>query len=360
MSLARRAEVAVKWHSKDQGADADLVLDGSFRDITRDLEPHLLGITYTDNLTGAADDLSLELEDVAELWTGDWRPQSGDQVEASITADPWLTGVKTLRLGRFAHDKITVSFPPNRVTLQAISAPLATGLRRRKKVRTWKGVNLLYIAADICNAAKPPLDLDWQGDAGDTYKHRIQRDKSDLEFLEEVCKEVGRAVKVCESKEDSGKFQISVFPEFQMDTSASVGTINILGGHVLNASFSIDDSARYGSAHVKFFNPKTGKTAEYEYQDPDNPDGQTLMLRLPLDDSAQGLAICKGKLRQANRFAGTGRLTVHGDPGLVAGVVFDLEGANSIDGRFIVTKATHRPIAGYVTELDVRRTVELY
>jgi phage protein D len=356
MSLARRAEVSVKWHSKDKGAV--VAADGTFTDITRDLEPHLLGIAYTDNLTGAADDLTIELEDVAELWEGDWRPQLGDQVEATITAEPWLTQVDTLRFGRFAHDKITLALPPHRVTIQAISAPLATGLRRRKRVKTWSGVNLLYIAADICNRAG--LDLDWQGDAGDTYKRREQRDKSDLEFLEELCKEVGRGVKVCESTQANGKFQISVFPEYQMDTGASVGTVDIRGGHVVDASFQVDDSARYGSVHVKFLNPRTGKVAEYEYKDPDNPDGQTLMLRLPLDNSAQGAAICKGKLRQANLFAGTGQLTVQGDPGLVAGVVFDLKGAHSIDGRFIVTKATHNPIGGYTTRIDVRRTVELY
>ena len=356
MSLARRAEVAVKWHSKDQGAV--VAADATFKDITRDLVPHLLGITYTDNLTGAADDLSIELEDVAELWAGDWRPQSGDQVEATIKAEPWLTSVDTLRFGRFAHDKITVSFPPHQVTIQALSAPLATGLRRRKRTRSWSGVNLLYIAADICNSHG--LDLDWQGDAGDTYKRREQKDQSDLDFLEALCKDVGRGVKVCESKEDNGKYQIAVFPEYAVDTGTSAGTIDVRGGHVLSASFDIDDSARYGSVHIKFLNPRTGKTAEYEYKDPGNPDGQTLILRLPLDDSAQGLAICKGKLRQANRFANTGKLTVQGDPGLVAGVVVELKGAHSIDGRFTVTKATHRPIGGYVTELTLRRTMEAF
>jgi hypothetical protein len=131
MSLARRAEVSVKWHSKDKGAV--VASDGTFTDITRDLEPHLLGIAYTDNLTGAADDLTIELEDVAELWEGDWRPQLGDQVEATITAEPWLTQVDTLRFGRFAHDKITLALPPHRVTIQAISAPLATGLRAPRR-----------------------------------------------------------------------------------------------------------------------------------------------------------------------------------------------------------------------------------
>ena len=69
--------------------------------------------------TNASDQAGIDLEDVAELWVGDWRPASGDQVEASITADPWLTDVKTLRFGRFAH----VTDPEgNRVELRGFGA----------------------------------------------------------------------------------------------------------------------------------------------------------------------------------------------------------------------------------------------
>jgi hypothetical protein len=58
---ARRATPGITW----QGTD-----------ITRDLAPDLLSIGYADNLTGAADDLTLELQDRAGLWSSPGGPRS--------------------------------------------------------------------------------------------------------------------------------------------------------------------------------------------------------------------------------------------------------------------------------------------
>lgn len=354
----RHADLAITWTAKDAGSNALLALGGGSRDITRELGDSLLSFSYTDNLTGAADDLSLEVEDRAELWSGDWQPQHGDKVEATITSEPWLTDVKTLRVGTFAHDKITLAGPPARVSIKAISAPLATGLRRTKRTRSWRKATLYDIAADIADRAG--VDLDWIGSDGETYKQRVQQNKSDLEFLEELCAEVGRAVKVAESAQRAGRFAIIIFPEAERDSTAPVGEIDLRGGNVLSWSFDADDSARYGSCHIKFFDPRSGKTVEAQYTDPDHVDGQTLEVRLPVDARGQALEICKGKLRQANRFAAAGHLDVVGDPGLVAGVTFDLANAGGLSGRFIITKATHRPVGGYVCSLDVRRCVEAF
>src|SRR5688572_13322185 len=140
--MGRRTKLAVTWEAKA---------------IARDLAPHLLSLTYTDNLTGAADDLALEVEDRDALWSGDWRPAYGDKVVARlVSTDPWFgydQKVSELRLGTFAHDKIVMSSPPGRVSLQCVSAPLATGLRRRKRTRAWKGVTLKQIADDIAKRA---------------------------------------------------------------------------------------------------------------------------------------------------------------------------------------------------------------
>jgi len=343
MSEPRHAEIAITWESIE---------------ITRDIAPYLLGVTYTDNLTGAADDFSITLEDRDGNWSGGWKPTFGDVAEATITAKPWLTDVEKLRVGRFAHDKITLSGPPSIAEIKCISAPLATGLRRRKRTRTWRNRTLVEIAEDI--AERAGVDSDWLGAEGLRYKQRIQRDKSDLEFLEELCTEVGRCIKICESEWTLGKSAIVIFPEDEQDQSHSVGELDLKGGYVKAWSFDADDSARYGSCHITFFDPRTGKTVSGEVKDPANPDGQTLEVRLPVNLAADAVTICKGKLRQANRFANAGHLEVMGDPGLVAGVVFELVNARGFNGRYIITKATHRPVGGYTCGLDVRRCIEGY
>lgn len=342
MTLARRAEVAITWQSKD---------------ITRDIAPFLLSLSYADNLTSAADDLGIELEDREGLWEGDWRPTFGDSVEASVTAEPWLTDVTDLRFGLFAHDKITLKGPPRVVTLLCVSAPLATGLRRRRRTRAWRGVTLRQIAQDIADRAKLPLE--WDGPAGRAYTARNQVDKSDLEFLDELSKEVGRTLKVFEDK-------IVCFVELTLDGTPSIGEIDLAGGHVISWAFDGDDSDKYGSCHISFFDPRSGKTQKAEFPPPGviipglDPDGMTLEVRMPLESLADAGEKAKALLRNANRFATSGKLETVGDPGLLAGVTFDLVGAGQMNGKFIVTKAEHRPLGGYTCMLHVRRCLEGY
>ncbi len=340
----RRAKLAVSWETKA---------------IARDLAPHLIGLTYTDNLSGSADDLSLEVEDREGLWSGDWKPTFGDKVVARLEADGWFGSnpVNKLRLGTFAHDKISLSGPPRRASLMCVSAPLATGLRRRKRTRAWRGVNLKQIARDVADRAL--LRLDFQGDAGTAYKHAVQNDKSDLEFLQEECKQVGRTLKVTEST-------IVIYDELELDKQLAAGDIDLIGGNVLSWNFDSDDSSRYGSCHVKCFNPRTGKVTQYEFPAKGvtipglDPNGQTLELAISVSDAAEAAVRAQKLLRAENRFATRGKLMTVGDPGLVAGVTFNLTNAFGFDGKFIITKAGHKTVGGYTTALEVRRCVEGY
>lgn len=340
----RRAKLAVTWETKA---------------IARDLGPHLKSLVYVDNLSGAADDLQLELEDRDSLWSGDWRPTFGDKVVARLEADGWFaySGPGSLRLGTFAHDKISLSGPPRVAKLACVSAPLATGLRRRKRTHTWKGVTLKQIASDIATRAK--LKLDFDGDAGAKYKHAAQNNKSDLEFLQELCKEVGRTLKVTE-------LAIAIYDEQKLDAGVAVGEIDLIGGKVLGWNFDADDSARYGSCHVSCFDPRTGKKHEYEFPPKGvtipglDPNGQTLELAISVSDAGEAAKRASALLRNANRFATSGNITTVGDPGLVAGVVFDLTNAFGFDGKFIITRAEHHPVGGYTCALAVRRCLEGY
>lgn len=342
--VGRHVSLAVSWQSKA---------------ITRDLAPHLTSLVYTDNLSGAADDLAIEVEDRDSLWSGDWKPQFGDTVVARLSAEGWFgaSPATALRLGTFAHDKVSISGPPRRASLQCVSAPLATGLRRRKRTHAWRGVTLEQIASDIAKRAN--LTLDFSGSAPGAYKQALQNDKSDLQFLEELCKEVGRTLKVTESK-------IVIYDEYTLDSGASIGTIDLIGGKVLGWSFDSDDSGRYGSCHVSCFDPRTGKTSHGQFPADGqiveglDPNGQTLELVINVSDAGEALDRAKALLRNANRFATIGKLSTVGDPGLVAGVIFDLKNAGGFDGKFIITKAEHRTGGGYVCNLDVRRCLEGY
>jgi phage protein D len=340
----RHVKLAVTWETKA---------------IARDLGPHLLSLTYADRLSGAADDLQLVLEDRDSLWAGDWRPTFGDKVVARLEAEPWFgtTPVSSLRLGTFAHDKIGLAGPPRVARFSCVSAPLATGLRRHKRTHAWRGATLKEIAQDIADRAQ--LELKFDGSPGPKYKHALQHNKSDLEFLEELCKEVGRTLKVTE-------LSIAIFDEMKLDAGAAAGDIDLIGGRVINWSFDADDSGRYGSCHVSCFDPRTGKKHEYQFPPKGtkipglDENGQTLELAIGVSDVAEAATRAQALLRNANRFATSGTLTTVGDPGLVAGVIFNLTNAGGLSGKFIITRAEHRTVGGYTCTLAARRCVEGY
>lgn len=56
--------------SSARGTYADVVFDGT--DITKDIRPYLLSITYTDNEEDATDDLQITLQDRDKLWLNKW------------------------------------------------------------------------------------------------------------------------------------------------------------------------------------------------------------------------------------------------------------------------------------------------
>jgi hypothetical protein len=344
--VGRRVELGVAWATKE---------------VIRDLSKHLQSLTYIDNLSGAADDLAFDVEDREGLWSGDWQPTAGDEVVARAKFDFGWFGydkpVDELRLGTFAHDKISVSGPPRVASLQCVSAPLATELRRRKRTRAWRGASLKTIANDIAEHAG--LTLEWNGTEPPKYAKALQHDKSDLEFLQEQTKEIGRTLKVTEEK-------IVIYDEFKLDSGDSIGAIDFLGGKILRWSFDADDNERYGSCHVTCVNPRTGKKVEAQFPktgqkiDGLSDNGQTLELVLCVSDIAEAAQRAESLLRNANRFGTTGKLSVVGDLGLVAGVVFDLKSAQNFSGRWIITKATHHLVGGYTVDLEVRRCLEGY
>lgn len=333
MTAARRTEIDLTW----QGVNLSI-------------GPSLLGVTYTDNLSGVADGLTLDLEDRSGLWSGDWRPAKGDQVEARIRAESWLTGVEDLRLGLFSHDATSYSGPPKRATLKCISAALASGLRRHRKSRKWSGVTLQQIASDIGNGAG--FDVQYSAPSTPAYKHRAQKDQSDLEFLQKECEEQGFALKVTEGA-------IVIFDEHERELVEPVGDIDLGGGNVKGWNFDDSESDRYGRCRVRCFNPHTGKAIDAYYREPSD-EGPTLDVKRTVSTKGEAESLAKALLRQANKFASHGKIDVVGDPGLVAGVTFNLFGANDLDGKFIITRAEHSPIGGYTTSLSVRRCLEDY
>ena len=79
------------------------------KDVSMDLRPHLLSLSWTDKADDELDDLQLTLEDREGLWQGDWLPQHGEQLAVRLLAENFRApGLEELDCGEFEVDELTL------------------------------------------------------------------------------------------------------------------------------------------------------------------------------------------------------------------------------------------------------------
>lgn len=322
-------------------------------DITTFLSTHLLSWTFTDNLSGQADDLQLTLEDMDWLWVGDWAPNTGATLSARIVRENWDVGNErdTIDLGLFEIDELSVAYPPSTTSIKAISVPESSSLRGQQKNRSWEKTRLSTVARDIANAAGLKLMFDVGEDpVQDRFE---QAGETDLSFLLKSCTSAGLCLKVTGS-------EIVIFDERKYESQAPIMTIR--RGVTLIKSFTGRKSTTglYKACRVEYQSPSS-QPISYTFTPSKPPKtGRTLYINEQVDSTAQAQKIAQNKLREANREAETVDITTMGDIHFVAGVTIMLIGFGTYDGKYIVTQATHSSGSGYETSLQLRRCLEGY
>lgn len=108
-------------------------------DISEDISKSLISVSYTDHVTGKADEIEIKLEDTNGLFSNSWYPNKGSRLSIYIDEVP---------CGIFSIDEVNISGPPDVVTWRGISA-LITNKTRTKKSKGYEGTSLLQIAQDI-------------------------------------------------------------------------------------------------------------------------------------------------------------------------------------------------------------------
>lgn len=157
------------------------------QDVTKDLTPFLLSISYTDNLSGEADDLTVTLMDKDRLFISDWMPTLSDTLSVSLTKNGGAGLVETLDLGTFEIDEIEAGSPPSVFKIKAVSVSQNSALRQRDESRAWENVKLSEIAGDIAAAAG--VSLFYKAPDDPTVARAEQQEQSRLAFLEKLCRD---------------------------------------------------------------------------------------------------------------------------------------------------------------------------
>ncbi len=340
------------------------------KDISEDLSNYLIGIDYTDELSGAADDLQLTLEDRDNLWLSDWFPEKGASLDAVLETRYWNGSTdmpQTVSLGTFEIDELECSAMPTTVRIKSVSVPDNTTLRGTERSRSWEKVTIKKVAEDI--ATEAGLELFWDTAEEPETQDRIeQTEQSDLEFLQKLCDDNSLALKISEK-------QIVIFDEIKYEEADAV--LNIVKSTELMAaekesnllpsyapsSWNFTSSIRdvYKACQVNYQNEDSKEKLTYTFTAPGKTIGKTLVINQQVKSQAEAEKLAKNELRKKNVEEIKGSFKMRGQLTISAGLTINIVGFGVFDGKYLITRVSHSiGRSGYTCSIEVRRCLEGY
>ena len=333
----------------------DVMFDGT--DITKDIEPYLLDLIYTDDTDDLADDLKIGVQDRDGVWLETWLAEAVEaaaggrlSISAVIKPEHWKKD-ETLKTGAFELDSVDASGPPATVTISASSLAFSSDLRQTRKSKAWKNYNLSGIASEI--AAGGGMGCMYEASANPSYDRVEQTRQSDIEFLRKLCQDAGISIKVTDGK-------LVLYDQAEYEAKAPVLTIEegAKGGYIKYKLHSGSADTQYAKCRVRYMDPNTGKCIEGTAEDSGVSGDQCLEVKAKVGNVGEAQALAKKHLRLHNKLAKTATFTMPGDVGLVAGVTVQLKGWGGWDGKYIVTRAVHTVGGGYTTQISIRKVLD--
>ena len=276
-------------------------------------------------------------------------------ISAAIVQKNWNDNGKdvVMNCGTFELDSVDASGPPTKITLKGTSIPYTSTLRTAKKNRAWEKCNLKMIAEQLGKEAG--LQVQYLAANNPKYKRKEQVQKSDIAFLQQLCKAAGLALKVT-------VMSVVIYDAAEYDSKPPIKTIRYGSGDYITYKLgtSLHDTA-YTSCHVSYTDPDTKETIESTFT-PDSKDGtgQVLEVNEKVSSTAEAHELAKKRLREKNTQQFTASFSMVGDVQLVAGATVRLAGFQIFDGKYKITKATHKLTGGYTVDIELKQTLEGY
>lgn len=334
-TLARRVKPCIMYNGKD---------------ISADVTDSLISLSYTDNMSGTADDIRITLEDSKGLWSGPWLPEKGAQLDVSWTLEHW-ENVAMFNAGTFELDEISCGFQPSTIDINAVSIVDNGTLRGVEHTRSWEKVTLKKVCQDIADDAG--LELSYNAPADPFLDRTEQTEESDLAYLLNLCRDNGFALKIIDNK-------IVIFDEAEYDSQEPALALTKLSD-ITSASFTSKLRDIYKACHVKYQQSSTKRLIEYTFTAPDKQDGKTLLVKEEVSNVAEAERLAKKRLREKNCEEVTGSISCVGRTDLVAATVINVVGFGAFDGKYIIVQAQHDiSSSGYTCSLSVRRCLDGY
>jgi len=329
-------------------------------DISTDIAPLITSVSFSDNMTGTADDVTINIADKERKWMGSWKPKKGASLEVALLISAgWGSNSATKRkLGYFEIDEISGDGPPNKASIKAISVPESSSFRGEKKSRSWENTTFKKVVQDI--AKKNGLGTYFQSSEYPDYDRLDQEYESDGAFLYRLCNEAGFALKIANKK-------VCVIDEAHLERKSTVQTINRTDQLVKRYSYKDSSSGTYKACTVaytvkkKVKNKTVSQTLKYTFSPKKPPNtGRVLFVNEEVTSLAAAKRLAKKKLRDANKEATTISITFAGIINLYAGQTVQIKGFGSLDGKYIITSLNGNTGSGSETSIDFRKCLEGY
>ena len=321
----------------------------------RDVSNDLIDFSYTDNYD-KTDSISVRLEDREGRFINEWFPETGDTISAEIEVFDWNApgDNRTLSLGAFEIDNPAFS---ETFAVNGVAVPITSSCRSEKKNRAWVEINLSGIAGDIAGTAG--LSLVYDTNVDPFYDNADQNDKSDLDFLEELCKSDGLCMKVTDG-------QLIVYEESMYEAKPEVVTIRKGQSNIIGfPKFRRNAKDVYKACEIQHYCPKTDETYVGYFETPDAPDvGHTHKLRENYNSESDDMSLdrkARARLREMNKYEWTCKMKLTGDIIYFTGTNVRLEGWGRFDGKYHIDTCVHNiGDNGYTVTLNLRRCLVGY
>jgi phage protein D len=309
--------------------------------------------TYRDVHHGEVDEISFKLADGRGLWRGDWGIDAGTQVSGQMGYSGIFGPLVPCGLYTVGESEAQGDGRGDICVVHAQSAFTSKELRT-KRSEAFDNMAL----KDVLEKGAARHGMTLLGDVPDlTFERLTQTKESDLTFWTRVARDVGAYFSV--------KGEQLVFTSRASIESSEAVRIFELGSAGLSLSgatslkrYTVRKSTHklYSKATGKYLHPKTGEVLTAEISDPRVPSGDTLKLTDRGETKAHIEHMLAARLAAENDRLGTGKLTLVGDPLLLAGQVVSLGASfGTYAGRWLVTSAQHRfTSAGYTTVISIK------
>lgn len=326
--------------------------------ITKDIQPYLLSLTYTDNEDGEADDLQLTLQDRDGLWLENWLQEAVETAAAGqlkigvvLLAENWQSNGqdKMLDCGTFELDSVTAQSTPSTLTIKATALPFSAKIRQTLQTKAWENYTLSGIAKEL--AAANGLACIYDASGNPFYSRVEQLQESDIAFLQKLCYKAGLNLKAAGT-------MLVLFDQAAYEQKPSVFIIKRGGGGYIKYKLNAGSAGtQYASCRVSYVEPTSGKCIEGVAQAEDNTgSSQRLEIAAKVASAAEAKALAEKYLRSYNKFAKTASFSLPGNVDLVAGLTVELTEFGGWSGKYIISRATHSLSgSGYSTQIDLRK-----